>query len=176
MRAQAEKNTCLFATARLENREKLFVWIGPFANNLWAMYGKANFTGTIRQIPDLKPYRIGGVVNDAKVEYLKENGISNIRQTLEDRANPPRLFLPPDNPDYIDLWVAGYFGARGVARESGAGDIKPVFIIREIPLFLACSPQTAPATIKSLNEALETIRAEGLPAQVAARYEKMFAQ
>ena len=116
------------------------------------------------------------MVNDAKVEFLKENGISNIRQTLEDRANPPRLFLPPDNLDYIDLWVAGYFGARSVARSPRRARSSRCSSLREIPLFLACSPQTAPATIKALNEALEAIRAEGLPAQVAAKYEKMFAQ
>ncbi len=175
-RAQAEKNTCLFATARLENRERLFIWIGPFANNLWAVYGKANFAGTVKAISDLKPYRIGGVAGDAKADYLRENGVSNIRQAVEDRANPPRLFLSPDNLDYIDLWVAGYFGARGVAREAKVGDIKRVFILREIPLFLACSPQTAPATIKALNEALEAIRAEGLPARAAAKYEKIFVE
>ncbi len=76
MRAQAEKDTCLFATARLDNREKLFIWVGPLANNLWAVYGRGDFAGTVRQLPDLKPYRIGGVVNDAKVEYLKENGVT----------------------------------------------------------------------------------------------------
>ncbi len=176
MRTQAEKNTCLFATARLENREKLFTWIGPFANNLWAVFGKTNFTGAVKQIEELKPYRIGGVANDAKVDFLKENGISNIRQALEDRANPPRLFLSPDHPDYIDLWITGYFGAHGVARAAGTAGVKLVFIVREIPLFLACSPQTAPATVKAMSEALEAIRAEGLPSRVAADYEKKFAK
>src|SRR5262245_23960795 len=29
--AQSEKDTCLYSTARLENRENLFTWIGPIA-------------------------------------------------------------------------------------------------------------------------------------------------
>lgn len=176
MRTQAEKDTCLFATARLENREKLFTWVGPFASNLWGVYGRGDFSGSVRLLPDLKPYRIGGVVNDAKVEYLKENGLANIRQALEDRANPPRLFLPAEDPNHIDLWVTGFFGARDVAKAARVSDIKLVFVVRDIPLYLACSPQTSPSALKALNEALEKVRADGLPARLAAAYEKKFAQ
>ena len=175
-RAQAERDTCLFATARLDSREKLFLWVGPFANNLWAVYGRGDFGGSVRVLLDLKPYRVGGVVNDAKVEYLKENGVTNIKQVLEDRMNPPRLFLPADDPNRIDLWVTGYYGERDVARAAKVADIKLVFIVREIPLYLACSPQTAPAIVKALSEAVDKMRAEGLFAHLAATYEKKFAQ
>lgn len=176
MRAQAEKDTCLFATARLENRERLFTWVGPFASNLWGAYGRGDFAGSVRLLVDLKPYRIGAVANDAKVEYLKENGVTNILQALEDRANPPRLFLPAEDPNRIDLWVTGFFGEREVARAAKVTDLKLVFVVRDIPLYLACSPQTSPAAIKALNEALAKLRADGLPARLAAIYEKKFAQ
>ncbi|MEO6564900.1 MAG: transporter substrate-binding domain-containing protein [Casimicrobiaceae bacterium] len=176
MRTQAEKDTCLFATARLENREKLFTWVGPFASNLWSVYGRGDFAGSVRLLVDLKPYRIGGVVNDAKVEYLRENGITNLRQALEDRSNPPRLFLPAEDPNRIDLWVTGFFGARDVAKAAKVADTKLVFVVRDIPLYLACSPQTAPSALKALNEGLEKVRADGLPARLAAAYEKKFAQ
>lgn len=174
MRAQAEKDTCLFATARLDSREKLFNWVGPFANNLWAVYGRGNFAGSVRSLIDLKPYLIGGVVNDAKVEYLKENGVTNIKQVIDDRMNPPRLLLSAEDPDHIDLWVTGYYGERDVAKAAKVTDIKLVFIVREIPLYLACSPQTSPKVVKALSESVEKMRAEGLLAEVAANYEKKF--
>ena len=50
LRAQAERDTCLFSTARLENRERLFVWVGPIATNLWALFGRAAFSPTIRTL------------------------------------------------------------------------------------------------------------------------------
>jgi polar amino acid transport system substrate-binding protein len=175
-RAQAERDTCLFATARLDSREKLFTWVGPFASNLWGVYGKGDFGGSVRLLADLKPYRIGSVVNDAKVDYLKENGVTNIRQVLEDRLNPPRLFLPREDPNHIDLWVTGYFGAREVATAAKVSDIKLVFVVREIPLYLACSPQTSPAVVTALSAAVDKMRAEGVLARVAAAYEKKFAQ
>lgn len=175
-RTQAERDTCLFATARLDNREKLFVWVGPLANNLWGIYGRGDFSGTVRVLNDLKPYRIGGVVNDAKVEYLRENGVTNIRQVTEDRLNPPRLFLPADDRNRIDLWVTGFFGERAVAKAAKVGDIKLVFVLREIPLYLACSPQTSPAIVKALSEAVDKMRTEGVLARLGAAYEKKFAQ
>jgi polar amino acid transport system substrate-binding protein len=175
MRTQAERDTCLFATARLDSREKLFQWVGPLANNVWGIYGRGDFAASVRIMQDLKKYRIGGVVNDAKVEYLKESGVTNIKQALEDRMNPPRLFLPGEDPNHIDLWVTGYFGARDVAAKARAGDVKLVFVVREIPLYLACSPLTSPAVLKALSEAVDQMRAEGELNRLAAVYEKKFA-
>lgn len=175
-RAQAERDTCVFATARLENREKLFAWVGPFASNLWGLYGRGDFAGQVKLMPDLKPYRIGAVTGDAKAEYLRENGITNLRMAAEDRQNPPLLMLPPGDPNRIDLWITGYFGARDVARSAKVGDIKLVFVVREIPLYLACSPQTAPATLRALADAVDKMRTEGVLARTATAYEKKFAQ
>ena len=173
-RAQAQRETCLFATARLENREKLFAWIGPLANNFWGVYGRPEFSIPIRTLDDLKAWRIGGVVSDAKVEYLRENAVTNIKAVAEDRFNPPRLLLPADDPQRIDLWITGLHAARDVARSAGVSNVKLVFIAREIPVYLACSPQTSAATLKALAEAFEKVRAEGIPARVYAAYEKKF--
>ncbi len=175
-RAQAERDTCVFATARLDNREKLFVWIGPLASNLWGMYGRSDWSRPVKRLADLKPLRIGGVASDAKVDYLRENGVTNILLVPDDRQNPPRLFLPADDPKHIDLWVTGYFGAVSVARAAKSSDVKLVFVVRDIPLYLACSPQTAPATVRALSDAVEQMRAEGVLARTAAAYEKKFAQ
>ncbi len=175
-RTQAERDTCLFATARLESREKLFTWVGPYASNLWGAYGKGDFGTQVRSLADLKTLRIAGVANDAKVDYLKENGVTNIRLVTDDRQNPQRLLLPKDDPNHVDLWVTGYYGARDVAHAAKVEGLKLVFVVRDIPLYLACSPQTSPAIVRALSESLEKIRAEGLPEKLAAQYEKKFAQ
>ena len=78
------------------------------------------------------------------------------------------LFLPKDDPNRIDLWVTGYYGAREVARAAKAADIKLVFVVRDIPLYLACSPQTLPGrgegTVRGGRE-----DARGRPAGAAHR-------
>ena len=173
-RAQAERETCLFATARLENRERLFAWIGPLANNFWGVYGRPEFSIPIRALDDLKAWRIGGVISDAKVEYLRENAITNIKAVPEDRLNPPRLLLPPEDPNRVDLWITGVYAARDVARAAGVANVKLVYVAREIPLYLACSPQTSATTLKALADAFEQVKAEGIPARINAAYEKKF--
>ena len=116
VRAQAERNTCVFATARLENRERLFLWVGPLGSNLWALYGKSDFAVPIRTLKDLAPYRIGAVTRDAKGEFLRENAITNLKFVRDDRDNPPRLLLPSDNPDHIDLWITSFYAGRSIAK------------------------------------------------------------
>ena len=172
--AQAQRETCLFATARIENRERLFAWIGPLANNYWGVYGRSDFTIPVRKLDDLKAWRIGGVVSDAKVEYLRENAVTNIKAVPEDKLNPPRLLLPADDPRRIDLWITGLYAARDVARAAGVPEVKLVYVAREIPVYLACSPQTSVTTLKALADAFEQVKAEGIPARVNAAYEKKF--
>jgi polar amino acid transport system substrate-binding protein len=175
-RAQAEKNTCIFATARLENRERLFLWVGPLATNLWALYGKGDFAVPIRALKDLAPYKIGAVTRDAKGDFLRENAVTNLKFVREDVDNPPRLLLPADNPDHIDLWITGRYGAREIARLAKVSDIKLVFIAAEQPLYLACNPQTDRGVVKALSDALELLKGDGSIARINAAFEKKFAQ
>jgi polar amino acid transport system substrate-binding protein len=175
-RTQSERDTCLFATARLDTRERLFTWVGPYASNVWGIYGTGDFAGSVRLLSDLKAYRVGTVANDAKADFLKENGVTNVKLVADDRQNPPRLMLATDDPDRIDLWITGYYGAKEVARAAKVTDIKLVSVARDIPLYLACSPQTSPAVVTALSQAVDQIRAEGLPQKLTRVYERKFAR
>jgi polar amino acid transport system substrate-binding protein len=174
IRAQADRDTCVFATPRLENRERLFAWIGPIATSLWAVYGRADFAPTIRSVKDLAPYRIGAASRDPKGEFLRENGVPDVRALRDDALNPQRLLLPRENPDRIDLWITDLHSGRAVAKAAKVTDIKLVFIAGEQPLFLACSPQTDPKIVKALAEALESMKADGAFKRITAEYEKRF--
>ena len=161
VRAQAERDTCVVATPRRENRQRLFTWIGPIATSLWAVYGRTDFTPTIRTVKDLAPYRIGALARDPKAEFLRENGVRDVRALADDSLNPQRLFLARDNPDYIDLWITDLHSSRTVAKAAKVTDIKLVFIASEQPLFLACSPQTDAKSLKALSGALDEMKADG---------------
>ena len=177
VRAQAVRETCLFSTARLPNRERLFTWVGPIAFDVWVIYGRADFPGSVGTLADLKPWRVGGVDRDAKVEFLHDNALTNVRAIADDRMNPARLFLPAGHPDHIDLWIAGIFAARELAKAAKVADlVKLVYVVRELPLYLACSPTTSPATIKALNAALESVKADGTLGRISGEYERRFAQ
>jgi polar amino acid transport system substrate-binding protein len=60
-KAQSSANTCLFGTARLENREALFKWYGPIGANVWALYALPSFTKKLETARDARFHVIGGV-------------------------------------------------------------------------------------------------------------------
>ena len=176
VRAQGERDACLFSTARLENRERLFLWVGPIATNLVAVYGKGDFAPTIKSVKDLAPYRIGTVLRDPTNEFLRENAVNELRPVRADAQNPPRLLLPHDHPEHIDLWITGLYAGRELAKAVKVTDIKLVFIASEQPLFLACNPQMDKKTIQALAEALETMKGDGSFKRITADYERRFAR
>lgn len=174
VRAQGERETCLFSTARFENREKLFLWVGPIGANPWAIYGKTDFAVPIRSVKELSPYRIGTLVRDPKNDFLRENGVTELRAARVDAQNPPRLLLPREHPDHIDLWFTDLYAGRDVAKAEKVTDIKVVFIANEQPLYLACNPQLDRRTVKSLADALDSMKADGTFKRIVADYEKRF--
>lgn len=176
VRAQGEKGACLYSTARLEHRERIFLWVGPIATNLWAVYGKGDFAPPIRSLKDLAPYRIGTVQRDVTNDFLRDNGVSDVRPAREDAQNLSRLQLPHDHPDHIDLWITGFYTGPDLARAAKAPALKLVFIANEQPLYLACNPQMDRKVVKGLADALEAIKADGTQKRITADYEKRFAR
>jgi len=174
VRAQGQRDACLYATARLENRERLFLWVGPIVTSPWVVYGKADFALPIRSVKDLAPYRIGTLARDAKNDFLRENGVNDLRPVRDDAQNPPRLLLPRDSPDHIDLWISGLYSGREAARMAKVTDIKVVFVANEQPLFLACNPQTDRKIVAKLAEALEGMKADGAFKLITAEYERRY--
>lgn len=170
-RAQSERDTCLYATTRLENRERIFNWVGPIAISRWAFFAKQGFTQHIGSLDDARPFRIGGVTYDAKTEYLKQNGVTNIIEVADDKLNPGKLTLDRKETGRIDLWITNATRARSVAAQAGVKDIKQVYLVREDETYLACSPRTAAETIKALTSALASIRKDGTYKKIVERYE-----
>ena len=170
-RAQSARDTCLYATARLDNRERIFNWVGPIAVSRWAFFAKQGFAQHIGSLNDAKPFRIGGVTYDAKTEYLKQNGVTNIFEVADDKLNPGKLTLDRKETGRIDLWITNATRARWVAAQAGVKDIMPVYTVREEETYLACSPRTAAETIKALTGALASIKKDGTYKTIVERYD-----
>jgi polar amino acid transport system substrate-binding protein len=170
--AQAAKDTCIYSISRLENRERLFAWVAEIGVNKWSVFGKDDFAKPVKALTDLRPFKIGGISADSKVEFLRANAVTNIKEVSDDAINPPRLFLDPSHPDHIDLWVTGEYSAKAIAAKAKAGPIKLVYAVRQEPLWLACSPRTDRETLKRLAAALDAMAKDGTQQRITARYEK----
>ena len=170
-KAQADKETCLYSTARLPNRENAFKWVGPIAVNKWGLFALGGFKPEIKSLNDAKPYRIGGVARDAKTEFLKQWGVTNIFEVEDDKLNPGKLTLNRKEAQKIDLWITSVATGKRVAAQANVTDIKLVYVVREAESFLVCSPRTAPATLKALAEALDGMKKDGSYAKIIKAYE-----
>lgn len=166
---QADKETCLYSTARLDNRERLFFWIGPIATNRWVLIGKGDFAGSVKTVEDARKYRVGVVAKDAKIEFLMSKGVTDLREVSEDSLNPPRLVLNRDDPNRIDLWATSAYGARGTAARANVKDLKLILRLHEVPLYLACGRNTSAQTVQALGRAFEQIKKDGTLKRIAER-------
>lgn len=169
-KAQADKETCLYSTARLPNRENAFKWVGPIATNKWALFAKKGFAGQISSLHDVRPYRVGGVRRDAKLEMLRQAGVTNIFEEDDDRRNPPKLTLDRKATLKIDLWATGAYSAAAVAKQAKVEDIQRVLVFNDQPLYLACSPRTSNETIQKLGAALDALSKDGTVKAIHTRY------
>ncbi|MDX2220763.1 MAG: transporter substrate-binding domain-containing protein [Burkholderiales bacterium] len=173
-RAQADKEACLYSTARELHRETLFQWVGPIATNAWALYAKQGFTGKVESIKDAARYRIAAVVEDAKSQYLREKGATFLVEALKDEQNPPKLTTDPKaTGGKVDLWVTGAYQAKAVAENAGVKDIKKVFNLRDVDLWLACSPRLPKATVEKLQDALAAMKRDGSFRKIQDRYSNL---
>lgn len=152
--AQSKPNTCVFGTARLPNRENIFKWFGPVATNTWALYSLPTLdTKKIAKVGDARFFKVGAVKNDAKVDFLRSEGVSSIKEVDNDSENPPRLMKPKNDAGAIDLWITTAATAKETAAKAGVKDLKEVLVVRKEALFLACNPRSDKATLAKLEAA-----------------------
>jgi polar amino acid transport system substrate-binding protein len=173
-RGQTGSDTCIYSMSRLENRERLFAWVGQIGINKWSVFGTNDFAKPVKALADLRPFKIGGVTADSKVEFLRANAVTNIKEVPQDQMNPPRLFLKANDPNYIDLWITGHYAAAAIAAKAKAGAVRLVYVVRQEPLWLACSPRTARETVKQLATALDSMQKDGSQQRIVSGYEKKF--
>lgn len=171
-RAQLYPNTCVYSTARTENRERLFKWIGPIVENKWAAFAKKGFTGKLEKPADFKAYRVGVLKGDAKERYLQDLAVTFRAPESDDAANARKLTLDRMAPDKIDLWVTGYYTGLHAAKKTGVTDIAPVWVFQTSQNYLACHKAVGADLVARLQGALDAMRQDGTHAAIVARHEK----
>lgn len=171
-RARLYPNTCVYSTARTENRERLFKWIGPIVENKWAAFAKKGFAGKLEKPADFKAYRVGVLKGDAKERYLQDLAVAFRAPESDDAANARKLTLDRMAPDKIDLWVTGYYTGLHAAKKTGVTDIEPVWVFQTSHNYLACHPGIDAETARKLEAALDVMKRDGTQAAIVGRHER----
>ena len=174
-RAQVYPNTCIYSTARTENRENVFKWIGPIVENKWAAFARKGFKGSLSRPEDFADYRVGVLQGDAKERYLKDLRVTFRVPEADDARNPSKLTLNRTEPDKIDLWITGYYSGAHIAAKAGVKDVVPVWVFQSSENYLACNLSLPQATAEKLQRAIDAMKRDGSHAAILARYEAKIA-
>lgn len=86
-RVQGRPNHGLFCTARTEDREGLFQWVGPLASIKWTLFAAPDSDLTLERLEDARPLRIAGYKGDVMSQYLVDQGF-NVIMSLSGDLNP----------------------------------------------------------------------------------------
>jgi len=162
-------NVVLFSTTRLPQREHLFHWVGPIYTQTWAFYGRRNSGLQIHSLEQArKVARIGTYLQDAKEQYLKTQGFTNLVSTNRNISNIVHLV----NGD-IDLWVSSDFNMPYQARQAGVDpeQLERVYAFRRVENYIAFSLETPVPVVRAWQRCLDEIKQDGTYAALMEKYE-----
>ncbi|MBU2704804.1 transporter substrate-binding domain-containing protein [Zooshikella marina] len=162
--ALKQKNYGVFSTSRTPEREALFQWVGPLAEEYWVLLTKADSPITINSLSDAKPWRVGGYKDDALTKFLTSRGIS-VLEAHSDKLNVRKLKI-----NKIDIWATGSLSGPYLAKQEGLVGLKQVFSFNKNDLYLALNKDTNPEVVKKLNEALSKMRQDGSIEKIYRQY------
>ena len=149
-----KKNTVLFATARLPEREQLFKWAGPIGSDMKVLLAKKDKDLSISGPADLKNYRIGVVKDDSAVQLVLNNGARMEDLVVENTSKPIIEMLQNDS---IDAWAYSETAGRWLIRNSGANasDYRAAYVLGKIEAYYAFNKETPDSLVQSFQQALD---------------------
>lgn len=160
MMATTEKNVMIYALSFTNEREPLFHWVGPLVEIKWYFYRKVgNSSVVINSIEDANNYQIGVVKDFSVTNYLEKTiGKGRLQYTPKEVLNIKKL-----NAGHVDVISMSDAAFEGNVKAAGLNpsDFEPVFMVKTEQEFIGLSRGTDPITIKKLESAFETIKANG---------------
>lgn len=168
---QSKPDKILFSMTRTEQREFMFKWVGPIADNSWVFYAKVDSKIKLNSLEDAKNkrYKIGTYLDGANELYLKKNDFYNIYSVPDDLLNVKKLLR-----GRIHLWAAGETQGLYKAKQLGIDPkrLKKVFKIKDTQLYIAFSRTTPDSVINLWRDELNKMKKDGRYKAIMNRYLK----
>jgi polar amino acid transport system substrate-binding protein len=166
--ARSLPNVALFATTRLDQREKQFHWVGPLYSQTWAFYSRKGSGLQVSSLEEARGVgRIGTYRKDAKEQYLAAQGFKNLVSANRNVSNIKHLL-----DGSLDLWVSSDFNMPYQVRQAGFSPetFEQVFAFHKVDNYIAFSRGTSLAVIRDWQRCLEEIKKDGTYQRIARRH------
>lgn len=161
--AQTQPYTMIFLALRIEEREKLFKWVGPLTIVRASFYGKKRGV-VIKSLEDAKKLpRIGIPRKFWSEQFLLDHGFEN----LDVSSNPALMvkkFVAGRYPVFvsIDHTLPTILANEGVPVD----DIVPLYTFLKKSHYLAFSPSTPDDVVLSWQKELDGMKKDGTFARI----------
>lgn len=156
--ARTTENTAVFSTAKTDDREKDFYWIGPLVLNKWVFMAREEDNVILNSLADIGELSVGTYRSDASAQYLLAKGYA-VKLTSFDGQNAHKL-----KSKRIDLWATGYLLGPYLAKTNQVGGLSVVknskgepFVYIEVGMYLALNKNTSIDIYHQLNNAFREI-------------------
>jgi polar amino acid transport system substrate-binding protein len=152
-----KKNTVLFGTARLPEREQLFKWAGPIGSIRNVLLAKKDKNISITTSEDLKRYKIGALKDTSPIQLLLNKGMEKDDLVLEMTSTPLIEMLQNDS---IDAWAFGDIGGIWLIQDLGlnASDYRTAYVLGQTDYYYAFNKETPDSLVQSFQQALDYIK------------------
>lgn len=171
---QNEKNACLFATTKTEEREKLFKWAGPISDTTIVLTSRKDRKVSIKTPDDLKKYRVGAVIKDIGEQLLLEAGLTPKAIDSTGGTNAILKSIKKMNIGRMDAFAYEESVLKWELKQQGFDvmQYETVYVLKTGELYYAFNSETSDQIIHKLQESLDELKRTGEYQKIRDKYLK----
>ncbi|TCL00382.1 polar amino acid transport system substrate-binding protein [Shimia isoporae] len=161
--AEKKPNTCVFTTARTEEREDKFQWVGPMYTSSVFLVQQKGANADVTGLEQALTKTIGSQSGDYTVGLLEKMGATNI-----DLAADQVMTLKKLEAGRLDYAIVLQAAAEAA---TASGKLEIAMEAERSEFYLACSKTTDAGLVTKMNDAIGSIVADGSRDKFVAAYE-----
>ena len=155
----SQPNVALFSTARTEERERMFHWVGPLYRTRAGFYAlksrgyRFDSLAEIRKVGAIATYK-----DDVREQILKASGFTNLDSSKSPVSNLKKLVA-----GRVDLWFYSDFGMTQIAQRAGVDprQLDLVYVFREYDGYIALSRGVPDGMVGRWQKTLDQMKRDG---------------
>lgn len=152
-------NTVLFGTARTEEREDKFLWVGPATPSNHGIFARKADEHSFTDLDYLNDYRVATIREDVAEELTLAGGVQKSQLMRQSQTVPIIRALERGRADF---WAYNIqVGWHMLNKQNVAHKYEVVHTLREGDNYIAVNPDSDPDTVQALRDALAKVKASG---------------
>ena len=167
-RGLTEPDTVLFPPSRTPEREALFKWVGPLIPEKVVLFARKDSGIDLRSLEDAKKVDgIATVTGYASEKMLRQKGFTNLVSQRSTIQGPDALKF-----GRVDLWISSNVTMRQTAFAAHVDPdlFEPLFVVEEIPSYLAFSKSVSDEVVNQWQTALDDMTRDGSWERIVSKW------